>query len=343
MTSGPAVDRVRGALLEFADDERTRALLGAAEDLLSEGRYRSCIDLPTAELRRSPSAPLAAAAVRGPWPRASGDAFEGVSGLPEIDASEVTTDLIASGIQHHGCLIVRGLIPPDTAARLAGEVDRSFEAHDAASSGQLPPEMEGWFFPFEPGEGYEYTTFERMLMREGSGVLAADAPMAVFAVTEAFDAIGLRPLLEAYLGEPPVVSVKKFTLRRAPADAMTEWHQDGSFLGASTRTVNVWLALSDCGVDAPSMDIFGRRFEGIVPTGGPDAMFHWSVGPSDAAALGTHDVVRPVFAPGDAVLFDQLTLHRTGVSPGMTRPRFAVEAWAFAPSSYPGEKIPLVL
>ena len=44
--------------------------------------------------------------------------------------------------------------------------------------------------------------------------------------------------------------------------------------------------------------------------------------------------MRPVFEAGDALLFDHLFLHRTAVDPGMTRDRYAVEAWFLAPSTY---------
>jgi hypothetical protein len=53
-------------------------------------------------------------------------------------------------------------------------------------------------------------------------------------------------------------------------------------------------------------------------------------------------VLRPAFEPGDALLFDEPFLHRTAVSPGMTRERYAIETWFFAPSVYPGKQIPLV-
>jgi len=45
---------------------------------------------------------------------------------------------------------------------------------------------------------------------------------------------------------------------------------------------------------------------------------------------------------GDALLFDHFFLHRTGVAPGMTRERHAIETWFFAPSTYPDGQIPLV-
>ncbi len=42
------------------------------------------------------------------------------------------------------------------------------------------------------------------------------------------------------------------------------------------------------------------------------------------------------------MLFDELLLHRTGVSPGMTRDRYTIESWFFAPSAYPDAQIPIL-
>jgi hypothetical protein len=44
---------------------------------------------------------------------------------------------------------------------------------------------------------------------------------------------------------------------------------------------------------------------------------------------GPHGIVRPEFGAGDALLFDHLFLHRTGVGPGMTQQRWAIESWFF--------------
>ncbi len=49
----------------------------------------------------------------------------------------------------------------------------------------------------------------------------------------------------------------------------------------------------------------------------------------------------PHFRAGDAMLFDML-LHRTAVGPEMTRERYAMETWLFAPSTYPDGQIPVV-
>ena len=62
-------------------------------------------------------------------------------------------------------------------------------------------------------------------------------------------------------GERPALSANKCTLRRVPVDTNTNWHQDGAFLGADVRTVNLWLALSDCGDDSPGLEIVPRRLD----------------------------------------------------------------------------------
>ena len=73
-------------------------------------------------------------------------------------------------------------------------------------------------------------------------------------------------------------------------------------------------------------------------------MFDWSVSPDIVDDVAREaPVVTPGFRAGDALLFDHLLLHRTAVEPGMTRERFAIETWHFAPSSYPEGQIPVVL
>ena len=108
--------------------------------------------------------------------------------------------------------------------------------------------------------------------------------------------------------------------------------------------MNLWIALTDCGVDAPSMDMVPRRLDYIVPTGTEGAVFTWSV--SKAAIAEACDGGEPThlhFKAGDAIVFDEMNLHRTSTLPGMSKPRYAIEAWFFAPSCYPLDQLPLLL
>jgi ectoine hydroxylase-related dioxygenase (phytanoyl-CoA dioxygenase family) len=174
-------------------------------------------------------------------------------------------------------------------------------------------------------------------------VLAADSPRLLSRLFETYEEVGLRRIVADYLGERPVLSANKCTLRRVPLTANTDWHQDGAFLGRGIRALNIWIALSHCGVDSPGMDLLPRRLDHIVETGTGGAIFDWAVGRAVVAQLAVDaPVVRPEFEPGDALLFDDMFLHRTAIEPTMTRPRYAVESWFFAPTSYPEGQVPLV-
>jgi hypothetical protein len=329
--------------------------LAAADVLEAEGLHLAAIELLTRCNRRHRDVALEERLVRlrhraftvldgdaGPqaWPPEVPDLFAGVMGPPEIRASELSATTLAAGILHHGCLLVRGLLPPDKVALLRHDIDEAFAVSAPTEDGAAPPAAPPWYIPFTPDQPYSIG-MARSWVREGGGVYTVDSPRSLFDVLEVFDEVGVRDAIEGYLGERPVLSVKKWTLRRVPLESGTDWHQDGAFIGEQVRSVNVWLALSDCGVDAASLDIVPKRL-GLVDTGTEGAQFDWSVGPGvvDRVA-GDEGVVRPQFSAGDALLFDHLFLHRTGVSPGMTKERYAIESWFFAPTDYPGPQIPI--
>jgi hypothetical protein len=108
------------------------------------------------------------------------------------------------------------------------------------------------------------------------------------------------------------------------------------------RALNIWLSLSHCGDVAPGLELVPRRLDGIVPTGTEGAIFDWSVSPQVASeTAGEEGTVSPIFEPGDAMIFDELCLHTTGLDPRMTETRFAVETWFFGPSAFPSDYVPL--
>jgi hypothetical protein len=294
--------------------------------------------LGIAECADDPSGP-------SPWPPSPPDRFSGADGLPTIPATDLSAEAISSAVLHHGALLVRGLLTAAEVGRLVEDTDRAIAAFDAAEAGAPLCDTAPWFVPFEPQDGYPIG-LGRHFIREAQSVWVADSPRATFDLLELFERTGLVEAITAHLSQRPVLSVKKWTLRRVPVDSDTDWHQDGAFLGRDVRTVNVWITLSSCGLDAPGLDVVPRRIDHLVETGSHGARFDWSVGhdlaEAEAAARDTI-IVRPTLEPGDALLFDQLFLHRTAVSPEMTRVRYAVESWFFAPTGYPHAQIPLAL
>jgi hypothetical protein len=260
--------------------------------------------------------------------------------LPGIAPDQLSADVVRAGILRDGCLLIRGLVDRGDAEQLAGEIDRAFAARDAAGAGSSPEP--GYYDEFEPDPRFS-GFFAREWVTGGGGLWAADSPHLLFRMLDMFERAGLTDVIRGYLNEPPTISVQKCTLRRVDPDAGHGWHQDGAFMG-DVRALNVWLSLSRCGDEAPGMDIVPRRLDGIVPTGTEGAIFEWSVSPQVAEeAAGQDGVLRPIFEPGDVLLFDDLFLHSTAAEPDMKKSRWAIESWFFGASAAPAEYAPLAV
>lgn len=342
-------------MVDVHDPRETSPVLARAEQLVSDGRALEAISLLTDANRSRNDAAIetelrdlrhrAFDLVDHPAPteppervRASTDE---PGPLPELSAAELTLGSLRAGMASHGCVLVRGLISPTRAGRLAEGVDRALEAFDA-SEAATEPGAAPWYVPFSPEPGRYPLVTRRVWVRASGAVWTVDSPHMLFELTEMVAETGLVDLITQYLGERPALSARKCTLRRVPVDTDTNWHQDGAFLGQDIRTLNLWLVLSKVDRDSPGLEIVPRRLDSVLPTGTEGAIFDWSVSPAVVSEVPT-EPIRPEFEAGDALLFDHLLLHRTAAGPGMTRERYAMENWFFAPSTYPEGQIPVML
>ena len=199
--------------------------------------------------------------------------------------------------------------------------------------------------PFEPGpHSPPLVDKQREWNRECGAVWAADSPAAMFDVLEGFAEARIPEIVGGYLGEPAALSVNKCTPCGGSPESVSPWHQDGAFLGSGVRTVDVWVALSECGGDAsaPGLTVWYRRVDHVLPD--DESAF-----PNSVSRAGVEEVLagrrphRPAFGLGDALLFDELFLHCTGGTPGMTQDRYALESWFFTPSTFPSTYAPLAI
>jgi Phytanoyl-CoA dioxygenase (PhyH) len=259
--------------------------------------------------------------------------------LPEIRGEDVTPELVRAGILRDGCLLVRGLINREEALRFAAQIDRSFAERERLEAGESP--AEGYYEEFQAQSPFEIADGARIWVKEGGGVLAPDAPMLTFEMLEMFEAAGLPRLVGGYLGERPMISLQKTTLRKAEPHVAGAWHQDGAFMG-EVRALNLWVALSRCGDEAPGLDIVPRRLDELAATTTDEAVLSYQVSQAKAEeAAGDKPILRPIFEPGDALFFDEMFLHATGSDPSMPEPRFAIESWFFGGSAFPAEYGPI--
>ncbi|MCW2958597.1 MAG: hypothetical protein JWP18_1400 [Solirubrobacterales bacterium] len=270
---------------------------------------------------------------------ATGTELPETTTVPEVQAADLTPEILRAAILRDGCLLVRGLVPREGALSLAAGIDTAFAERERVIHGET--DTTEFYAEFKP-EPPNQDVMVRDWIRMGGGVLAADSPRLTFQMLELFRAAGVPQLVEGYLGEPGMLTLEKTTLRKAEPTVNGAWHQDGKFLG-QVNAVNLWLSLSRCGDEAPGLDIVPRRLDDLVTVTTDEAVLDYQVSQAGAeAAAGPKGIVRPIFEPGDALLFDELMLHQTASDPSMPNPRYAVESWFFGASAFP-EYVPIAV
>src|SRR6266850_2219117 len=263
--------RVSAMRLGWRRTEPARSLLEQVARSTVENRRRrdAALDERLVRLRHEAFSELRSAPP-SVWPPAFGDPFPEIHGRPpEISRADLTPSVLGGAIQHHGCLLVRGLFSAERVATLMDDTDRAFRARTDAEAGAPAGRTTPWYVPFEPGAEWPVLTeSQRKWVRDCGAMWIADSPAAMFDVMEGLHEAGIPALLRDYLGEPPAMSVNKCTLRRVHPAAAGAWHQDGSFLGSGIRTVDVWVALTECGGDtsAPGIAMVPRRIHHVLET-----------------------------------------------------------------------------
>jgi hypothetical protein len=279
------------------------------------------------------------------YPAPDFDRLPEAEGLPDVAPESLTPELLRAAILRDGSLLVRGLIDRDDALAFGAEIERSCAERDRHDGGEAFEDR--YYEEFEPDPRFN-APLSRPWIKEGGGVLAADSPRLCFAMLELFERSGISNLAAQYLDESLAISAQKTTLRQTAPQTVGAWHQDGAFM-TGVRALNVWVSLSYCGEDAPGLDVVPKRLDGLVPSGDDDEglefpYLSYQISQAGAErAAGETAIVRPLFEPGDVLLFDELCLHQTGSSPSMTKSRFAIESWFFAVSGFPADYAPLAV
>jgi hypothetical protein len=323
--------------------------------LVADGRLVEAVDLLAAAYRAARDPALAIRLVdlrqqatrsfdpgpgRSPWPPPYDDPFPDVAGaLPEIDRGDLTPEVLGGAVAHHGALVVRRLFDDAQVRRTVEAIRTAQTWHDKTT---LEAAASAWYRPYPCPERRDRVL--RGMVTKGGGTWLADSPASTGQVLDDLTSTGAITAIADHLGERPFFSLQKSTLRRtAPIENLVAWHQDGSFLDTGVRAMNVWVALSRCGGDHPSpgLEVVPRRIPEILPVEGlvyPNAISFDLV---EEIASET-PTIRPEFGPGDALMFDELFLHRTHISGLMTEDRYALECWLFAPSHHSTGYVPFL-
>ena len=260
----------------------------------------------------------------------SEDPFAGTTGLPEIDAAQLTAAHLASALLLHGALLVRALVGAvhlDILTRLLDKKDVTQTAGDGDR---------------EASDRREIAS----TMRKGLPTMRC-TPDACHDIIEMYKDVGVGETISEYLGERPLLVAERLRLGRQRQGAGIAWHQDGAFYGAF-GAVGVWLAITPSGDDAPALTLIPRRFNDLFEVG-PEESYPLPLAYIDRLTpdlirefRGDYPISSPTFGAGDALFLDEMTLHRTSECEWKRPHKDVALTWFFAPSRFPVGFTPLI-
>jgi Phytanoyl-CoA dioxygenase (PhyH) len=260
------------------------------------------IDASVEERAAVGAARIAAAERSGAPANLVGDLFPEERGVPEVHGRDLSATCVDSALHHHGSLVVRGLLDEETVTRVRAHL------HPDALRVVVP--------------------------------VSAEVDAMVAGVASAYESSGLVGVVRDYLEEPPVASAHRIVVLRVSREtAGLGWHQDGQFFGI-VAALSVWTALDDCGLEGPSLGFVPRRVDHVI-TPGRMLMQDPKMDATVSELLAGQPFAEPALRAGDALLFDEMTVHRSGTRALRAPHRDLMITWFFAPSRFPDAHTPL--
>jgi len=245
------------------------------------------------------------------------DCFAGITGLPEVASVDLDASTLASGLLHHGALLVRGLYDDAMLARLCSHARRQ-EAID----------------------------------REEHAPLGC-SPATLSLLVEVYRDSGLLQAVAAYFGDSPLLFAERVKLRQHRAEthkfAAIPWHQDVSFFGRKAWAVNCWAAVTPCGRDNPGISVIPGRVDDYIgwnpeTQGLAPLDYGRSLSTEDLPALTDRYPARDcILEPGDALLFDEMTVHQTNSRRWRLEQQIVTISWFFRAKAFPDWGTPLAV
>jgi hypothetical protein len=230
---------------------------------------------------------------------------------PEIEAAAATPEALHALYRRNGSALIRAFLSPEeveTLQRIGAMsygIGETIAAH--ARSDQLPQEIADGLLT----RGYiSWVRLKAWL--ECTGTNFDDQLGAIV------DKVGA--IAKAVYSDPSVRLLEGFSVirrhQKSPrAGAMTTvpWHRDFSFVGPAgiDRSVNFWIPLAEVGEVAPSIEIIVGSHNHMVNVpdetpGITNISEQWV-----SEHLGVYPKWTPHCKPGDVMVFDHQTIHRT--------------------------------
>ena len=229
-----------------------------------------------------------------------------------IDGQQFSLADAAAKLRRYGVLKIRNLLDPGLVSAVGAAARGLYDERDARVAA---------------GECLAAAQRQSHLRRTLPlhGITAAGRP-----ATELLDCPAIRALAGSHLGEEPRLDPNSYVRALVPGPQIQAlpFHQDQFIL--RTPLLNVWIPLAECGVHAPGLEVVVTDKRDLLAVAGPADHDL----PVERARIDERLVVetfgpgalwRPSLRPGDVLVFAGTTVHRSHVTPAMTKPRLSVE------------------
>jgi hypothetical protein len=240
----------------------------------------------------------------------------------EFQARVSSPAAIAKSIRSCGCALVRGALSPTVMAYLGDVMPLMFRyidvretyAHYKIDQAEPPKPFRASLVRFDVLPG-----FSKMIELEVIDFLfgAIDRSVLTQVNLEYFpgQVFGLRSKMSIARRQGPVADENSLP-----------FHQDGANY-VDLDFLNFWIPATPAGGDAPGLELVPVALdETLAVTTGPSAYPTIELDEASLAArFGRDSFFHPVMQPGDVLIMNQHTVHRTYTPPGATRERFSFE------------------
>jgi hypothetical protein len=203
------------------------------------------------------------------------------------------------GYKQAGAIILRGALGPEVMNVISG----TWEAGLIKFDGKVR-ELQNGALPEDPGQRWVVDTFAKLQFLQHA-VLRTNVEGADLQVPDE-----LAKSLRHVFPRVSFIEGKSAIRRQGAQSAYVTWHRDAHAVRMTDYqdSFNCWVPMHAVGIDRPSLEIaLGSHLDWRQRK--VDVEAHDN--PEDAEVRSTYKVVAAIMSPGDVLVFDQHTLHRT--------------------------------
>lgn len=234
---------------------------------------------------------------------------------PDFAVTEATVDSVKEALDRYGCCVLRQCVSLEVVRSIREVVQQCYADMDERfQNGTMSEE--------EHRHCYRYgivRPFEEDL-------LTADGNLMRTVMLNIVQDTLLKPLLVQHFGTEVNLLIPSSHVRRVKPGSGVPYHQDSSVMKLhQTRILNCWFPLDPAGGDSPTMEVIPVGLKHLLEMGvnSEKGLYsHLQIAQQTVnESLTDVQTWTPMMFPGDVLLLDSYTVHRTHQTETMSRER----------------------